>query len=144
MKYMILFLAFITFPAIGVADETALSKKLEEVTKGMFKALQEEDIETSMGFFHPDAPNRELTKQAYESKFPTTQLTYELSEFSYFGKDEKFAAARVIQRIGILEINGKKVEDPRKATLEFMILFKRSGDSWKVWKSLEIERQNPS
>ncbi len=144
MKQLFLILSLVVTSAF--ADTPASSspeKTLKGIVSGLLDALQDEDIDKCMAFFHPKAPNRTHTKQQYQSKFPTMELTFELTEFSYYGKDDKFAVARFTQKMGILEFNGQKFPDSRKGTVEMMVLFKQSGDDWKIWKSLEIDRKNP-
>lgn len=144
MKHLVILFFAITGVALAEKpDATSLPSKLQGIASELFQALQEENIEKSMSLFHPDAPNRAATQKSYETAFPSTQISYELKEFSYIGKDDKFAVVRFIQSIGILELNGKKVTDPRRARLEIMMLFRQSGESWKIWKSIEIERLAP-
>ena len=144
MKHLVILFFSITGLALAEpTDANALPTKLQGIVSELFQALQEENIEKSMSLFHPDSPNRAATQKSYETAFPSTQISYELKNFSYIGKDEKFAVARFTQSIGILELNGKKVTDPRRARLEIMMLFRPSGDSWKIWKSIEIERLPP-
>lgn len=144
MKHLaILFFAITGFAVAGNPDSTSVPGKLQRIASELFQALQEEDIEKAMGLFHPDSPNRAATQKSYEAAFPASQISYELKDFSYIGKDDKFAVARFTQSIGILELNGKKVTDPRKGRLEMIMLFRLSGDSWRIWKSVEIERLPP-
>ena len=144
MKHLvILFFAITGFALAESPDATSLPSKLQGIASELFQALQEENIEKAISLFHPDSPNRATTQKSYEAAFPTTQISYELKDFSYIGKDDKFAVVRFTQSIGILELNGKKVTDPRRARLEIMMLFRPSGDSWKIWKSVEIERLPP-
>ena len=126
MKHLILVsFMFTGFVNAEEPNATSLPETLKGIASSLFKALQDENIEKCMGLFHPDSPNRSSTQQKYESTFPSNEFVYELKEFSYFGKDEKFAAARFIQSFGIRELNGKKVTDPRMATVEMMMLFKQ-------------------
>ncbi len=144
MKHIVVLFFSITGLSLAESpDKESLPNKLQGIVSDLFRALQEENIEKSMNLFHPDSPNRAATQKSYEAAFPSNEFSYELKEFSYIGKDEKFAVARFTQSIAILEFNGKKVTDPRRASLEVMMLFRKSGDSWKIWKSIEIERLVP-
>ena len=112
MKHLVILFFSITGLAVAEPpDANSLPSKLQGIASELFQALQEENIEKSMSLFHPDAPNRAATQKSYETAFPSTQISYELKDFSYIGKDDKFAVVRFTQSIGILELNGKKVTD---------------------------------
>ena len=111
-----------------------MTAALRKVYEANLRATQAENTAAILATVHPKSPSRALVSRALSQLFARYDLRYQMLSFTYVGRDEDYAVARVKQKT-------TKVAGPafRDNVLDCLQIFRKDGDGWKLWTSANLE-----
>ena len=98
-----------------------------------FEHTQNEDAAAVMGDIHSQSPAYLATQQMLQQLFPAYNLTYELLNFEFIGKDNEYAYAKVKQRT--TKISGPAFQNNE---IDVLMIFKKENGLWKIWTQANL------
>jgi hypothetical protein len=110
-----------------------LGAALFEFFKAFVRYQNLKDMNGVLGCIHMNSDWRVTMQKAFEGLFDNYTLDVSILEHVYGGTDGEYAYYRVTQTI-------KKVAGPefRDIQAENLVVFRRSGEEWKVWNCFPL------
>jgi len=105
--------------------KAVITAKIAATTK------ESESIEDMMKTMHSGSPIALEVRTQMEQLFPIMDANTSLTEFSFIGKSEEYAIAKIKERV-------EKVNGPaqfKSLESEQLIVFKQEEGQWKIWQA---------
>jgi len=113
-------------------------KAIQQAIENYFALIGKKDLERAMGFWHPDAPDREAERKKWAAIFAETgPISIEKMKLTVFRRDGNLF--RFDLEVAISGTNAKtKQSDPRLGTINRLVEVVGNGDRWQLWKSRDF------
>jgi hypothetical protein len=133
----ILCVLFAVASVVAVGSETRVTgHQLESLVRQHFEATEREDIAALMDMFHPESPFLETTKNAASRLFGSYDVKLVLRRFRFFGNDDDYAVARVVQ-----VTSDRTNSDFQDNVIDSMYVFRRYRGTWRLWQQIVLEAE---
>jgi hypothetical protein len=118
----------------GLRDDPA-SKAIRKVVDDNCTASRNEDLTAALRTIHPKSPGYAYTEQTSRALFDKYDLDYKVVRFTFIGRDDPYAVARVILRTANRGTASKFANN----TTDSMMTFRLDGPVWKLWTQSTLE-----
>lgn len=122
------------FSVTGDAAGNDIQNAINSVVIRNVQAVQAENLDAVMKTIHTQSPGYLTTKQQLAPLFDNYDLKYEILSFTYIGRDNQYAVARVKQ-------STQKLSGPafRNNILDMVQVFRQEKGQWKFWNQVILE-----
>ena len=116
------------------AAENDIQNTINSVVITNVQAVQAENLDAVMKTIHTQSPGYLTTKQQLQPLFDNHDLKYQILSFTYIGRDNQYAVARVKQ-------STQKLSGPafRNNVLDMIQVFRQEKGQWKFWNQAILE-----
>ncbi|MCG6980304.1 MAG: hypothetical protein LJE88_02745 [Deltaproteobacteria bacterium] len=116
------------------AAENDIQNTINSVVITNVQAVQAENLDAVMKTIHTQSPGYLTTKQQLQPLFDNHDLKYQILSFTYIGRDNQYAVARVKQ-------STQKLSGPtfHNNVLDMIQVFRQEKGQWKFWNQAILE-----
>ena len=127
------------FFASSLIAEENVGKALKQVIEEGQKATKAENIDQLLKTVHPQSPIYSRTKRD-AVYYERNDFIFTTLSFSYLGRDEEFATARIIQKVTSVGIDhrGKTTQIHELETIK---VFRQKDGEWLYWDEVLVDKQ---
>ena len=134
IRNMVIISLVLLFSVTVHAAEDDIQNAIKSVVIRNVQAVQAENLNAVMKTIHTQSPGYLTTKQQLAPLFDNYDLKYEILSFTYIGRDDQYAVARVKQ--STREISGPAF---RNNILDMVQVFRQEKGQWKFWNQAILE-----
>jgi hypothetical protein len=134
IRNMVIISFVLLFSVTVHAAENDIQNAINSVVIRNVQAVQAENLDAVMKTIHTQSPGYLTTKQQLQPLFENYDLKYEILSFTYIGRDNQYAVARVKQ-------STQKLSGPafRNNVLDMIQVFRQEKGQWKFWNQVLLE-----
>jgi hypothetical protein len=118
----------------SLRDDPA-AKAIRKVVDDNCLASRNEDLAAALRTIHPKSPGYAYTEKTSRALFDKYDLEYKVVRFTFIGRDDPYAVARVILRTANRGTTSKFSNN----TTDSMMTFRLDGPTWKLWTQSTLE-----
>ena len=118
---------------LSMASYSDTASDIKSVVLNNLKYVQAENIEQAMSTMHSQSPSYFATEEMLQQLLPIYDLKYEILKYTYIGKDDEYAYAKVLQKTS--KISGADFQDNQ---IEALQVFKKESGTWKLWTQANL------